>query len=286
MMEPRRLLDQATGQDDELAALLGSARDDGPTAADRAAVAGAIGLGLAIGAMGVASHAAGAASAAGGSSASGVVAASAKSAAGKLGALAMLKLGGGVALVFGLGIATGVQVQKVRTPLGMSAIATMATLGPRTPAPAYAVAPATPSAPEPPVAPPADTVAIAPKTVASAPTTPAATAAATTTNTTAAPAPAASMLAQETALIERARKSVSTHAYADAIAALDAYDVLAPSGVLLQEARALRIQAYAEQGKRLAALDLGRAFLAEYPQSPYAKRVRAIVDSLDAPKNP
>jgi outer membrane protein assembly factor BamD (BamD/ComL family) len=94
------------------------------------------------------------------------------------------------------------------------------------------------------------------------------------------------MLAQETLLLDRARKAVARRAYVDAIAALDAYDVLAPSGVLVQEARALRVQACADQGKRLAALDLGRAFLAEFPTSPYAKRVKAIVDGLDAPSNP
>jgi hypothetical protein len=44
----------------------------------------------------------------------------------------------------------------------------------------------------------------------------------------------------------------------------------------------LRVQALAEQGKRLHALELGRAFLADFPASPYAKRVRAIVDALDA----
>lgn len=272
MTEPRRLLDQAMGGDDELAALLSAARDDGPTAADRRAVAAAIGLGVAVAAIGAGATAA----ASGGASGAGAL--GAKAAAGKLGGLALLKLGGGMVLVFGLGIATGVEVQKARTRSAPSVVSAPAVVvsapAPRAPAPTTP-APEEPRAPEPAPAPPPVT------TPASArPPSP------TITQPSVAPAPAASMLAQETALVERARKAVGSHAYTDAIAALDAYDVLAPSGVLVQEARALRIQAYAEQGKRLAALDLGHAFLAEYPSSPYAKRVRAIVDTLDAPKNP
>lgn len=297
MTEPRRMLLGGGGgdyydHDADVVVMLGSARDDGPSEADRRAVGAALGFAFAASAATAttaatsASATTTAAAATGAASGSVSSIAALKVGAGKLGALALLKLGGGLALAFSIGVATGVRVQMARTPMApIAAISPSAhvvipsgnRLASVQDAPAELVA----VEPSPPV-PAAPSTTSAPTSLRAPQITPGP--AEVVPATTA--APAASMLAQETLLLERARKSVARRAYVDAIAALDAYDVLAPSGVLVQEARALRVQAYADQGKRLAALDLGRAFLAEYPASPYAKRVKAIVDGLDAPSSP
>jgi hypothetical protein len=236
MTEPRRFL---RDEDEDLATLLRSAREDEPSEADRRAVAAAIGLGAA---------------------GAGVAALGAT----KLGTSAIAKIGLGLLLAFSVGVATGVRVERARTP---HPIAT-----PSVAAPVLASAPASAIAPIPEPPPSPSTVESAPVAIVPRPVVPV---------SSSAPATAASLIAQETLLLARAKSAIAKHGYPEAIAALDAYDVVAPSGVLYQEARALRVQALAEQGQRLRALDLGRAFLEQFPKSPHAKRVRAIVDALE-----
>jgi hypothetical protein len=238
MTDPQRLLQ---GEDADVAALLRSAREDEPAEADRRAVAAAIGLSV------------------------GATVATAAVATKGVKLITLLKIGGAMALVFSVGVMTGVKVERARKPVAPPE-ATVA--APIAVAPAISVVPVATVAP-------VVSASAAPSAVVSA-------AAPMNPTSSSAPATAASLLAQETLLLGRARAAIARHDYRDAIAALDAYDVVAPSGVLLQESRALRVQALAEQGSRLLALDLGHKFLEQFPASPYAKRVRAIVESLEA----
>jgi hypothetical protein len=97
------------------------------------------------------------------------------------------------------------------------------------------------------------------------------------------PASAASPLAAETAALDAARAALRSHRPADALRALDSYDAKFPRGVLAPEAMVMRIEALVGVGDRAGAQRLADTFLAAWPNSPLAARVRALVRSTSNP---
>lgn len=89
-------------------------------------------------------------------------------------------------------------------------------------------------------------------------------------------------LARETELVARAKALIGARRLREAREALDAYETVAPHGLLEEEALALRVDLFAAQGAPLAALEGGRAFLERFPRSAHAARVRATLEALDA----
>jgi TolA-binding protein len=79
------------------------------------------------------------------------------------------------------------------------------------------------------------------------------------------------------ALIDRARAAVAAHEPAQAMSALSEYQRRFPGGVLTQEATLLRIEALVAQGDQASAARLGRQFLARYPRSQLAARVKTLI---------
>jgi hypothetical protein len=95
---------------------------------------------------------------------------------------------------------------------------------------------------------------------------------------TRAPAPASSLDAQLSSLA-RARESLAAGRPDTALASLDDYDARYHGGAFAQEAYVLRVQALIAQGDRAGAQRVATRFLAAYPQSPHAARVRSLVSS-------
>ncbi|AKV04287.1 hypothetical protein AKJ09_10950 [Labilithrix luteola] len=93
-------------------------------------------------------------------------------------------------------------------------------------------------------------------------------------------APAASTFHEELALVEGARAALTRGDGQSALAILDRYDANFPSGALASEAAIARIEALARLGRADAARDAAQRFLAHNAASPYAARVRAILDRL------
>jgi hypothetical protein len=87
------------------------------------------------------------------------------------------------------------------------------------------------------------------------------------------PAPPTGMLRDEIALIDGARAALAAGSPAQALALLERYRTRHPRGMLLPEALALRIEAMHRSGEHARARELARAYLAEYPRSPLARRV-------------
>lgn len=83
---------------------------------------------------------------------------------------------------------------------------------------------------------------------------------------------------EQIALIDRARAAVVAHQPSTAMVALDEYQRRFPGGVLTQEAALLRIDALLARGDRANAARLGHQFLARYPRSAMAGRVKALID--------
>jgi hypothetical protein len=65
-----------------------------------------------------------------------------------------------------------------------------------------------------------------------------------------------------------------------ALQMVDQHDLDYPRGILDPEARVIRVEAYAKKGDDMKALQLGDEFLDDYPHSPRAGRVVAIVETL------
>ena len=61
------------------------------------------------------------------------------------------------------------------------------------------------------------------------------------------------------------------------MSALSEYQRRFPGGVLAQEAMLLRIEALVAQGDQASAARLGRQFLARYPRSQLAARVKTLI---------
>jgi outer membrane protein assembly factor BamD (BamD/ComL family) len=121
----------------------------------------------------------------------------------------------------------------------------------------------------------ADT-AIAPAvtaTAAPAPTT-APTAPATVAPTQTASAPT---LAEELALVDSARTMLASGDYAGAIRFVNKYESRFPRGAFTHEAEVVRIDAVVRSGQRAAAIAAAKRFVAAYPTSPHAPRMRALI---------
>jgi outer membrane protein assembly factor BamD (BamD/ComL family) len=89
-------------------------------------------------------------------------------------------------------------------------------------------------------------------------------------------------LAGEISLLDEARDALATNNPARALARLDEYDRI-PAPRLAPEAAYIRIEAFLARGDAAAARAAAHRFLAAHPTSPHAKRVRALLESLDAP---
>jgi hypothetical protein len=97
--------------------------------------------------------------------------------------------------------------------------------------------------------------------------------------TVAPPAPSerpASGLNQEVAALDRARSALAAGNGTDGLRRLDDYERDFPRGLLAQEALVLRIDTLMRLGRTSEAKALAARFVATYPQSPYAARMRAL----------
>jgi hypothetical protein len=81
-------------------------------------------------------------------------------------------------------------------------------------------------------------------------------------------------VAEEAALVDRAREALARRDATEALAFLDEHASRHRNALLAEEAGALRIEALAMSGATERARSLGRAWLAEHPLSAHAPRVR------------
>jgi hypothetical protein len=88
------------------------------------------------------------------------------------------------------------------------------------------------------------------------------------------PAPLADLEA-ETALVADAQAAIRRGDFATALAKLDAHATSFPNGVLTEERLAARVVALCGLDREYDAKALARSFLARYPTSPLASRVRS-----------
>jgi TolA-binding protein len=88
-------------------------------------------------------------------------------------------------------------------------------------------------------------------------------------------------LKSELGFLEEARVALEARAGANALTLLDEYARRFPAGSMRIEATALRIEALLALGRRSDAQALGDSFLANYPKSPAAMRVRLLLGSRD-----
>jgi hypothetical protein len=86
-----------------------------------------------------------------------------------------------------------------------------------------------------------------------------------------------SSLPEEVAAIEQARRAVAARHAREAFRALDQYRALRTSAALEPEDTLLRIEALELAGQRLEAVRLARRFIAQFPKSPHAARLRRLV---------
>jgi len=93
------------------------------------------------------------------------------------------------------------------------------------------------------------------------------------------PAPHPSALGEQVSALDSARRALAAGDAPAAVGALDDYAVRFPDGALVEEAEALRVQALLAAGDRAAATRAGDRFLAAHPNSPHAARVRALLAS-------
>ena len=85
-------------------------------------------------------------------------------------------------------------------------------------------------------------------------------------------------LTEELSVLEDARRALSAKDYGLALKTLDAYSRRFPRRKMGSEATVLRIETLAAKGDDAAAGEIGRAFLRAQPRSPYAKRVRSLIE--------
>jgi TolA-binding protein len=84
-------------------------------------------------------------------------------------------------------------------------------------------------------------------------------------------------LTQELGAIEQARAAFLRHEYSQTLRLLDEYGKKFPKRQLASEATVLRIEALAARGDRDSASRIGRDFLQNHPNGPYAQRVRSVI---------
>lgn len=257
--------------------LIAAAREDGPSAVDRARIAEKLAARIAAvdggspGAPGMPPPPAGAPrlGAPGGVAGTGVVAAG--------GVLLAL----GIAVVLSRGREPTVRLDAVSSPPALTSVvldAPLAESHDRTAEPAFSASPrdadAAGSSPE-----EAEEAASASDRRGGAPTPhtprPASSAsAAPMASPAVVPAPRASSLAEELALLRDARAAARGDDPAGSLALLDELDRRHPDGVLHEERRASRVVALCAMGDQAAAAEAAR-FLRELPSSVHAERVRA-----------
>jgi TolA-binding protein len=83
-------------------------------------------------------------------------------------------------------------------------------------------------------------------------------------------------LTEEVAALDAARRALTAGDARRALAQLDRYDSELQGARLRSEAMLLRSEALAADGRKAAAVELAREFLATYPNSPLADRARAL----------
>jgi TolA-binding protein len=89
--------------------------------------------------------------------------------------------------------------------------------------------------------------------------------------------PTPAVLDAEIALLDAARDAVAAHDPNRALRLLDEHGVRFPKGQLSQEATYVRVKALLERGSRAEAELTSQRFLAAHPDSPHAKRIRALL---------
>ena len=87
----------------------------------------------------------------------------------------------------------------------------------------------------------------------------------------------ASTLTEQVAALDRARAALEAHDGAKARKLALAYEAEYPGGAFTQEAELVRIEAFSRDGNRAEAERAGKRFLAMYPKSPHAPRVRTLL---------
>jgi len=90
-------------------------------------------------------------------------------------------------------------------------------------------------------------------------------------------------LGDQVASIDRARAALAAGDAREAVAQTDDYEARFPHGSLLQEATVLRVEALLRLGDRSRAHEVGERFLAAYPTSPHAARVRQMLSPNQNP---
>src|SRR5882724_7652774 len=93
------------------------------------------------------------------------------------------------------------------------------------------------------------------------------------------PEAAAGRLSREVAALERAHQALATQDPSSALHFLDRYRAEFPSGALGSEATVLRVQALLASGNRAAAQTLADSYSSAHPDSPYSRRIQAILHS-------
>jgi TolA-binding protein len=84
-------------------------------------------------------------------------------------------------------------------------------------------------------------------------------------------------LTAELTAIEQARAAFLAHDYGQALRSLDDYARRFPKQQLRSEATVLRVESLAGRGDRDTAARVGRDFLQNHPNGPYAQRVRSLI---------
>lgn len=95
----------------------------------------------------------------------------------------------------------------------------------------------------------------------------------------------ADSITQELSQIEAARGALRSGDPARSLRLLSEYSQQHPKGSLRTEATVLRIEALSASGDHAAASRLGKQFLAQSPNGPYARRIRSLLAQADAPKH-
>jgi hypothetical protein len=262
MSEPERLLDGTV--DDFEAALLRSAKRDGPSRRATQRVLVAIGLGTSALAAGAAVATASAANAS-------VPPAAAAAAGAGLGTTVLLKWIG-LAAVGGL-VAWGVVHEtrsQVTTPASLGVAPVVAEVAAHQPTIAPPAAEETPPAAEPAPVAAAEETTEEPVARAEKPAT---------RREKHADAANAANLDDEISALDKARRAMDDDPEA-ALAAVEEYEKKFQGGALADQAEVVRIESLARAGKVDEARAAGATFLAKHPSSPAAKRVRSILAKL------
>jgi len=84
-------------------------------------------------------------------------------------------------------------------------------------------------------------------------------------------------LTAELGAVEQARRAFLARDYSQSLRLLDDYARRFPKRQLASEATVLRIEALAARGDHEAAARVGRDFLQNHPNGPYAQRVRSVI---------